>query len=103
MGDPRLWVAGIAALPALVVAASFRRLEVERLRNLAVASAAAQLLASLVVAISPGLRTFAIRATALSLAPGGEAIVRLNTLSDVLLPFAAALWLLTIAVTPRGA
>ncbi|MDE3154533.1 MAG: hypothetical protein KGN76_05485, partial [Acidobacteriota bacterium] len=54
-------------------------------------------------AISPGLRTFAIRTTALSLVPGGEAIVRLNTLSDVLLPFAAALWLLTIAVTPRGA
>ena len=102
MGDPRLWVIGIVALPALVIGASFWRLDVERLRRLAVTSALVQLLASVVVAISPGLRAFAIRTTALSLAPGGEALVRLNTLSDVLLPFAAALWLLTIAVTPRS-
>src|SRR6185295_12256638 len=36
-------------------------------------------------------------------APGGDAVIRLNTLSAVLLPFAAALWLLTVAVTPRAA
>ena len=34
---------------------------------------------------------------------GGEAIVRIDTLSAALLPFAAGLWLLTVAVTPRAA
>lgn len=103
MGDPRLWLTAIAALPLVVVAASFRNLDVERLRHVAVASAVAQLAISVVTAVSLHGRTFAIRTSALGLAPGGEALIRLNTLSDVLLPFAAALWLLTIAVTPRRA
>ena len=33
---------------------------------------------------------------------GGEAIIRVDTLSAVFLPFAAGLWLLTVAVTPRA-
>jgi NADH-quinone oxidoreductase subunit M len=36
-------------------------------------------------------------------APAGEALVRIDGLSAILLPFAAALWLLTVAVTPRAA
>ena len=39
MSDARLWLAGLVALPALVIGASFLRLDVERLRRLAVASA----------------------------------------------------------------
>ena len=35
--------------------------------------------------------------------PGGEDFIRIDTLSSVLLPFAAGLWLLTVAVTPRAA
>jgi NADH-quinone oxidoreductase subunit M len=35
--------------------------------------------------------------------PGGEAIIRVDTLSAALLPFAAGLWLLTVSVTPRAA
>src|SRR5262249_11175050 len=35
--------------------------------------------------------------------PGGEAIIRVDVLSAVLLPLAAGLWLLTVAVTPRAA
>ena len=93
----------IAALPALVIAASLLRFDVERLRRLAVASAIAMLLAALAIPISPELRTFSIRTSALSWIPGGEALIRLDTLSATLVPFAAGLWLLTVAVTPRGA
>ena len=103
MSDARLWLAGLVALPALVIGASFLRLDVERLRRLAVASAAAMLLAALVIAVSPRLRALSIRTSALSWVPGGEAIIRIDTLSAVLLPFAAGLWLLTVAVTPRAA
>ena len=103
MSDARLWVAVLLILPVFVIGASWLRLDVERLRNLAVASAAAMLLAALVVAVSPGLRVFSIRTSVLTWAPGGEALVRIDTLSAVLLPFAAGLWLLTVAVTPRAA
>jgi NADH-quinone oxidoreductase subunit M len=92
----------MALLPALVMAASFLGLEVERLRKLSVVCAAAMLLAALDVAISPQLRALSIRTSALSWLSEGEAILRIDTLSSVLLPFAAALWLLTVSVTPRA-
>jgi NADH-quinone oxidoreductase subunit M len=103
MSDARLYVACLVVLPTLVIGASFLRLDVERLRRLAVASAVSMLLAALVIAVSPGLRALSIRTSALSWVPGGEAIIRIDTLSAVLLPFAAGLWLLTVAVTPRAA
>ena len=102
MSDPRLWLAGIALLPVLVIAASFFSLEVERLRQLSVACAMCMLLGALEVAISPQLRALSIRSGVLSWLTEGEAILRIDTLSSVLLPFAAALWLLTVAVTPRA-
>ena len=61
------------------------------------------LLASLAVAVSPDLRGVSIRTSLLSAVPGGEALVRIDALSSALLPFAAGLWLLTVAVTPRTA
>jgi len=103
MSDARLWLAGLVALPALVIGASCFRVDVERLRRLAVASGVAMVLAALVVALSPPLRDFSIRTSALTWIPGGEDLIRIDTLSSVLLPFAAALWLLTVAVTPRAA
>jgi NADH-quinone oxidoreductase subunit M len=103
MSDARLWLTGLVALPALVIGASLLHLDVERLRRLAVASAVAMLLAALVIAGSPRLHGLSIRTSALSWAPGGEAFIRIDTLSAVLLPFAAGLWLLTVAVTPRAA
>jgi NADH-quinone oxidoreductase subunit M len=103
MSDARLWLACLVALPAVVIGASFLRLDVERLRRLAVVSSAAMVLGALVIAVSPTLRLISIRTSALSWAPGGEAVIRIDTLSAVLLPFAAALWLLTVAVTPRAA
>jgi NADH-quinone oxidoreductase subunit M len=103
MSDARLWVVGLVALPVLVIGASFLPLEVERLRRLAVMVAVVLLLAALGVAGSKDLRVFSIRNAVFSWAPNGEAIVRLDALSAVLLPFAAGLWLLTVAVTPRSA
>jgi NADH-quinone oxidoreductase subunit M len=103
MNDARWWVAGLAALPTLVIAMSFFRLDVERLRRLAVASAGTMALAALVMAVSPQLRMFSIHTDVLSWIPGGEEIVRIDALSVVLLPFSAGLWLLTVAVTPRAA
>jgi len=102
MSDARLWIAVVAALPALVVGVSFVRIDVERLRRLAVVAAVLMLLTSLVIAVTPALRALSIRTSALTWAPGGEAIIRIGALSAVLLPFAAGLWLLTVAVTPQA-
>jgi len=103
MSDGWLWLAGLTALPALVIGASTLRLDVEHLRRLAVVAALAMLLVALGVALSPSLHNFSILTFALSWAPGGEAIVRIDTLSATLLPLAAGLWVLTVAVTPRAA
>ncbi len=103
MNDARPWLAALVALPALVAGATLFHVDVERLRRLAVTSAIVMLLAALAVALSPSLRAVSVRSSALSWVPGGEAVIRINTLSSVLLPFAAGLWLLTVAVTPRAA
>jgi NADH-quinone oxidoreductase subunit M len=103
MIDARLWLAGVLALPALAIGASYLPLDVERLRRLAVVSAIAMVLAALAIPLSPALGDFSIRSAALTWAPGGEDVIRIDRLSDVLVPFAAGLWLLTVAVTPRAA
>jgi NADH-quinone oxidoreductase subunit M len=103
MSDPRVWLAGLVAMPALVIGASCFRVDGERLRRLAVVSATAMVIAALVIAIFHASRDFSIRTTALSWSAGGENLIRIDTLSRALLPFAAALWLLTVAVTPRAA
>ncbi len=103
MSDAGVWLIGVVTLPALVVGASFLHLDVERLRRLAVVAAGGMLLVAVGIAISPGLRHFSIPTYVLTSDPGGEALVRIDTLSTVLLPFAAGLWLLTVAVTPRAA
>jgi NADH-quinone oxidoreductase subunit M len=103
MSDTRLWLAGLVALPALVIGLSTLRLDVAQLRRIATAAALAMLLVAVGIAASPSLHDFSIRPSALRSVPGGEAIVRIDTLSAALLPFAAGLWLLTVAVTPRAA
>ena len=102
MNEALVWLAVLAALPAAIIALSFLRLDVERLRWFSVLSGTAMLLVAFAVAISPTLRSVSVRTGRLSWIPGGEAIVRVNALSSVLLPFAAGLWLLTVAVTPRA-
>src|SRR5215467_3781171 len=98
MNSSWFWLIAIAALPTLVVLASWFPLDVERLRRLAVTAATLMLVAACAVLASPGIRDFSVRTSAFTWAPDGEAIVRLNSLSTLLLPFAAGLWLLTVAV-----
>lgn len=101
MSDAGLWLAGAAALPAVVTVASPFAVDVERLRRLAVIAAATMLLATLVIAATPHLQQISWTTSALSWA-GSERVIRIDTLSVVFLPFAAGLWLLTVAVTPRA-
>jgi len=85
MSDARLWLAGLVALPSLVIGASFLRVDVERLRRLAVTAAVVMLAAALGVAVSPRLHALAIRSAALTWASGGEAIVRTRTRNPAML------------------
>jgi len=103
MSDVRPWLTALLALPAGVVAASYlRRLDEERLRGASVFCAGAALLVALVIGMSPQARTFAIRSAALTWSAQPELVIRIDRLASVLLPFAAALWLLTVSVTPRA-
>ena len=101
MSDAWLWLAGTAALPTAVIVGALFAVDVERLRRLAVSAAAAMLLTTFVIAGTPDLRRISWTTSALSWA-GSEAIIRVDALSAVFLPFAAGLWLLTVAVTPRA-
>ena len=103
MSDAPLWLAGLAALPALAIGTSWLSVDIERLRRIHVASALVMVFAALVVSSSPALRGYSLQSSSLSWIPGGEALIRINTLSAILLPFASGLWLLTVAVTPRAA
>ena len=104
MSDARLWLAGLVALPGArdrrVVSSSSTSNASGGWRSPRRSPCCWRR------SSSPSrhrLRDFSIRTSALSWVPGGEAIIRIDTLSAVLLPFAAGLWLLTVAVTPRAA
>ena len=86
MTNARLWLAVVVGLPPLVIGVSLLRVDVERLRRLAVASAIVMLFAALSLAVSSRAWDFSIRSSALSWAPGGEAIVRIDTLSATSCP-----------------
>jgi NADH-quinone oxidoreductase subunit M len=103
LSDARWWLAAAVALPVVVIVASMLRLDVERLRRLAVGSAIVMLLVTLVIALSPRLRELSIQPSVLGWIPGDEPVLRIDALAAPLLPFAAGLWLLTVAVTPRAA
>ena len=83
MSDPRVWLAGVIALPVAVIFATWLRLDVERLRRLAVGSSAVMVLGTLAIAVSPGLRTLSIRTAAFTWAPGGEALIASQRLKAV--------------------
>jgi len=102
MSDPLLWLVGLAVLPSIVIGASFLPLDVERLRRLAVGASATMVVAALGMALSPRVRAVTIHSSALGWSAGDEAIVRVGAFAAALLPFAAGLWLLTVAVTPRA-
>lgn len=96
------WIACLAAPPLAIIGASHTRLHVERLRAVAVASAATTLLVSAVVALAPGQAGFAIPWPGHPGAILGDSVLRLDALSSLIVPLPAGLWLLTVAVTPRA-
>ena len=95
MSDVRMWLALVVAFPLGVIGASVLRIGAERLRRLAVWSSLLMLLAALAIAMRPAFHH--------ALVTRPEGLIRIDALSSVLLPFAAALWLLTVAATPRAA
>src|SRR6185503_925829 len=102
MNDAPLWVAALVTFPGVVIIGSVLPIGVELLRRLAVTSAFAMVVASLFVVVSPTLRNFSVHTSILTSMPGGEEVIRVDAFSAALLPFAAGLWLLTVAVTPRA-
>jgi len=98
MTDGWPWVGVLAVLPLAVAAASLLPMDLERLRRVSVTAALLMLLATLAVAWAPWLPAMPPVRT-----PGGDVLFRVDALSSLLLPFASALWLLTVAVTPRAA
>ena len=102
MTSQESWLIGLFGLPTLVVAGSFVRGRVERLRWLAVACASTLIVLSSLGLVMPGLQ--AIRfAFPWELGPFlGATWAHVDGLSAVLIPLVAILWLLTVAVTPRA-
>lgn len=103
MTDSWWWLGALFAGPAAVTAGSFLGVELERLRALTVAAAAWMTVVALGVAWQPDMRAVLLHSAALAWTAGGEALLRVDALSAALLPFAAGLWLLTVAVTPQAA
>lgn len=96
-----LWLICLAALPASISVATLLGLEVERLRRMTTVCAATMVIACGLIFFVPDLHAFEILP-----APGlgefwGKSILRLDPFSSALIPLPAALWLLTVAVTPR--
>lgn len=94
-----MWLAGLAALPIAVAVASLLPVRAERLRQISVVAAGVQLVAAAILAVAAEPSRLAAGIPLL----GSTDLLRLDTLSAPLLPFAAALWVLTVAVTPRSA
>ena len=102
MIDFALWVASMFALPAVVVIASWSALDRLRLRWLAVACAVGVVVVSAVPLVVPTLRDVSL-GLALASAVGTAEVLRIDSLSGALLPFGAALWAVSVTVTPRAA
>jgi NADH-quinone oxidoreductase subunit M len=103
MPDAAWWLAGILALPAMVIGVSRLPGDVERVRRLSVALASVMVMATLAIPLFPTLREFSVQTSVLAWRVEAEELIRVDALSAALLPFAAGLWLLTVAVTPRAA
>jgi len=99
MPDGWWWVGTLAAGPLTVVAVSLSPVRAERLRYVSIAAASVLLVAALILVAGTDRTRLATGILILE----GTDLLRIDTLSIALLPLAAALWLLTVAVTPRSA
>jgi NADH-quinone oxidoreductase subunit M len=96
------WVACIVALPSSVVVAAASRLGTERLRNATVVCAGLLTAVCALVFVDAKLATFRLPWPYPSLSLVGDDLLRVDAFAATLIPLPAALWLLTVAVTPRS-
>lgn len=97
-----LWLAGVAAPPLAVVAGLVLGLEAERLRRLTVIAAGAMFAIAATLFVVPEIHTFHIPWPGAAHPFLGASLLRSDAFSSALIPLPAALWLLTVAVTPRS-
>jgi NADH-quinone oxidoreductase subunit M len=96
------WIAAIAVPPLVVVVLGWLGLPLERLRVAAAVCAAACVLLCAGVFVSPFLATLRIPWPGQGPALLGPSIFRVSQFSMFLLPLPSALWLVSVAVTPRS-
>jgi len=97
-----VWVGAIAVPPLLVVALGRLGLALERLRAVAAACAAACLLTCAAVFASPALGALHVAWPFAAPPLLGSSLFRVSVFSTYLLPLPSALWLVSVAVTPRS-
>jgi len=97
-----LWLAGLSAPPLAVVVGLGLGREDEHLRRLTVIAAGAMFAIAAALFVVPELRTFRIPWPGEAHPFLGRSMLRSDAFSAALIPLPAALWLLTVAVTPRS-
>lgn len=116
MAELLSWLVIVGGLPLAVVVASCFEFELERLRRLAVAVAVVLLgVAALPLGVPalaevalpwpaalPAASPLSSPLTSLLSSLLGASVVRIDVLASLLIPMVAALWLVTVAVTPRS-
>lgn len=103
MTELLMWLALVAAPPLAVVIGSWSTLELERLRRFTIACATVLLAVAAAPLGMPTLADAVVPWPDILCSPlWGPSVVRTDALADVLIPMVAALWLVTIAVTPRS-
>jgi NADH-quinone oxidoreductase subunit M len=97
-----LWLAAVTAPPLCVVVLAKLGVQLERLRAAAVVSACIALAASTAALVVPSLGSFQIAWPGDVHPLSGGMLLRITKLSSFLVPLPSALWLITVAVTPRA-
>jgi NADH-quinone oxidoreductase subunit M len=96
-----VWLVCLAAPPLAVIALARLGLPLERVRAVAVVCAGLALAAAAAIFAVPALAGLRIAWPAAHPLLG-DSVLRVNALSTPLIPLPAALWLMTVAVTPRA-
>lgn len=97
-----LWLAAIGLPPLLVAALGHFGLSTERLRSAAVACAGISVAACSAIFVVPALRALTVAWPGEAHYLLGDALLRVSEFSAPLVVLPSALWLVTVAVTPRG-
>lgn len=96
----QFWPAIILLLPLCVFAISFFKISLENLRSTAIVFALAEFFCSFIILLFSSLDLLGPHVSLGLFSGFGEGILVIDRLWTPLLPFAAALWLLTVASTP---